>query len=64
MVESQPGATQASGANSPGPNPFIGRQRELGQLKAALADAQSGQGLGQGRPQRPQLLAPAHKPGG
>jgi tetratricopeptide (TPR) repeat protein len=44
MVDSQPSAGRASGSSNPGVGVFVGRQREMGELMAALADAQAGQG--------------------
>ena len=43
MVESQPPNNPASGL-SPSRGTFVGRQQEMGELRAALQDAISGQG--------------------
>jgi predicted ATPase len=44
MVESQPYANQASGSDSLAQSKFVGRQREIGELKVDLEEALSGQG--------------------
>jgi tetratricopeptide (TPR) repeat protein len=44
MAESQPQANQAAGFDSRMQGTFVGRQREMGELKAALEEALSGQG--------------------
>jgi eukaryotic-like serine/threonine-protein kinase len=44
MVESRPQPGQAPAPGNLARSAFVGRQREMGELKAALQEAQSGQG--------------------